>query len=30
MNLVAQEVVEEQPKDPMPGHEHFKATYFPE
>ena len=30
MNLVAQEVVEEQPKDPVPGHEHFKATYFPE
>jgi len=30
MNLVMQEVVEEQPKEPMPGHEHFKATFFPE
>jgi gentisate 1,2-dioxygenase len=30
MNLVMQEVVEEQPKDPVPGHENFAATFFPE
>ena len=30
MNLVMQEVVEEQPKDAIPGHEHFAATFFPE
>jgi len=30
MNLVMQEVVEEQPKDPVPGHEHFAATFYPE
>lgn len=30
MNLAMQEVVEEQPKDPMPGHEKFVATYLPE
>ncbi len=30
MNLVMQEIVEEQPKDPTPGHEHFKPTFFPE
>jgi len=30
MNLVMQEVVEEQPKDPAPGHETFVATYLPE
>lgn len=29
MNLVMQEVVEEQPKDPMPGHESFHPTYLP-
>lgn len=30
MNLIMQEVVEESPKHPVPGHEHFKPTYFPE
>jgi gentisate 1,2-dioxygenase len=30
MNLVMQEVVEEAYKDPVPGHEHFKATFLPE
>jgi len=30
MNLVMQEVIEEAPKAPVPGHEDFKATYFPE
>jgi len=30
MNLVMQQVVEEQPKDPVPGHENFAATFFPE
>lgn len=30
MNLVMQEVVEEQPKDPVHGHENFAATFFPE
>jgi hypothetical protein len=30
MNLVMQEVIEEAPKDPFPGHEDFKATCFPE
>jgi gentisate 1,2-dioxygenase len=30
MNLVMQEVVEEQPKDPVPGHGDFEPTYFPE
>jgi gentisate 1,2-dioxygenase len=30
MNLVMQEVIEEAPKDPIPGHEDFKATCFPE
>ena len=30
MNLVMQEVAEEAPKTPVPGHGDFKATYFPE
>jgi hypothetical protein len=30
MNLMMQEVVEDNPKDPVPGHENFKATYYPE
>ncbi len=30
MNLIMQEVVDEAPKDPVPGHEDFKATYLPE
>ncbi len=30
MNLVMQEVVDEAPKDPVPGHEDFKASYLPE
>jgi gentisate 1,2-dioxygenase len=30
MNLIMQEVVEDNPKAPVPGHEDFKATYFPE
>jgi gentisate 1,2-dioxygenase len=30
MNMVMQEVVEEQPKDPVPGHDDFEPTYFPE
>jgi gentisate 1,2-dioxygenase len=30
MNLVMQEIVEEQPKEATRGHEHFKATVFPE
>lgn len=30
MNLVMQEVVEEQPKEPVPGHDDFEPTYFPE
>src|SRR5574340_751680 len=30
MNLCMQEVVEEQPKEPVPGHEHFAATFYPE
>jgi gentisate 1,2-dioxygenase len=30
MNLMMQEVVEEQPENPVPGHEHFRATIFPE
>ena len=30
MNLIMQEVVEDNPKEPVPGHEHFKATYYPE
>ena len=30
MNLVMQEVIEEAPRDPIPGHEDFKATCFPE
>jgi gentisate 1,2-dioxygenase len=30
MNLLMQEVVEEQPKDPVPGHEDFKASFLPE
>ena len=29
MNLIMQEVVEEQPKDPVPGQENFKATFLP-
>lgn len=29
MNLVMQEVVEEQPKDPVPGQEGFVPTYLP-
>ena len=29
MNLLMQEVVEEQPTDPVPGHEHFQATFLP-
>ena len=30
MNLIMQEVVEEQPEKAVPGHEQFKATFFPE
>jgi quercetin dioxygenase-like cupin family protein len=30
MNMVMQEVVEEQPKEPVPGHDDFEPTYFPE
>ncbi len=30
MNMIMQEVVEEAPKDPVPGHEGFKPTYLPE
>ncbi len=30
MNLIMQEVVEEAPQYPAPGHENFKATFFPE
>jgi uncharacterized RmlC-like cupin family protein len=30
MNMVMQEVVEEQPKHPVPGHDNFKPTFFPE
>ena len=30
MNLIMQEVVDEAPKDPVPGHEGFKPTYLPE
>ncbi len=30
MNMIMQEVVEEQPKEPVPGHEHFKPTILPE
>jgi uncharacterized RmlC-like cupin family protein len=30
MNMLMQEVVEEQPKDPVTGHENFEPTYFPE
>ena len=30
MNLVMQEVVEEQPKEPVPGHENFVPSYLPE
>jgi quercetin dioxygenase-like cupin family protein len=30
MNLLMQEVIEEAPKDPAPGHEDFKPTHFPE
>jgi gentisate 1,2-dioxygenase len=29
MNMVMQEVVEEQPKYPVPGHDDFEPTYFP-
>ncbi len=29
MNLVMQEVVEEQPTDPVPGDVHFQATFLP-
>jgi len=29
MNMVMQEVVEEQPKEPVPGHENFEPSYFP-
>jgi len=30
MNMVMQDVVEEQPKEPAPGHDDFEPTYFPE
>ena len=30
MNLIMQDVVEESPKEPVPGHEHFVPTVFPE
>ena len=30
MNLLMQAMIEEAPKDPVPGHEHFKATFLPE
>lgn len=30
MNLIMQEVVEETPKAPVPGHENFRPTYLPE
>jgi gentisate 1,2-dioxygenase len=30
MNMVMQEVVEEQPKEPVPGHENFEPSYLPE
>ncbi len=30
MNLVMQEMIEESPQNPVPGHGDFKATYFPE
>ena len=30
MNLLMQEVVEEPPKYPVPGHNDFQPTYFPE
>ena len=30
MNMVMQEVVEDQPRDPVSGHEDFEPTYFPE
>jgi gentisate 1,2-dioxygenase len=30
MNMVMQEVVEEQPKEPAPGHDDFEPTFFPE
>lgn len=30
MNLIMQEMVDEAPKDPVPGHEGFKPTYLPE
>jgi gentisate 1,2-dioxygenase len=30
MNMVMQEVVEEQPKEPVPGHDDFEPTFFPE
>lgn len=30
MNMVMQEVVEDQPRDPVRGHDDFEPTYFPE
>jgi len=30
MSMVMQEVVEDQPKHPVPGHDDFEPTYFPE
>jgi quercetin dioxygenase-like cupin family protein len=30
MNMLMQEVIEEQPKYPLPGHEDFEPTYLPE
>ena len=30
MNMVMQEVVEDQPRNPVPGHDDFEPTYFPE
>ncbi|MFB3884260.1 MAG: cupin domain-containing protein [Thermodesulfobacteriota bacterium] len=30
MNLIMQEMVDEAPKDPVPGHEGFKPTFLPE
>ncbi len=30
MNMVMQEVIEDQPKIPVPGHGDFEPTYFPE
>jgi quercetin dioxygenase-like cupin family protein len=30
MNMVMQEVVEEQPMEPVPGHENFEPSYLPE